>query len=218
MKLFARRTSLPSKPRLFEPVMAGGAIVLDEEERAAIDSQWQQFGKDLDGNYPSDVAQAIEKDLMAVPALLDVGKARLRQGDYRGAASTCTKAIGLAGGNPYTWLLLAEVHVEYGDLAVADNLLTTAEKVAKGAGAGKAFAPSSQRVRDGIALRSAGLTGTEEEMLLLRSAEINAQIGDLGRAESQVLEAERVARDHGTLKLLEQLGILQRIRKKARVR
>ena len=217
MRLF-RRASLPSRPRLFEPVKAGDPIVLDEEERAAVDSRWNQYGKDLDGYYPANVAQAIEKDIMAVPALMDVAKSRLQQGDYRGAASTCTKAIGLRGGDPYAWLLLAEIHAEYGDLAVADNLLTTAEKVAKGAGAGKAFAPSSQRVRDGIALRSAGLTGTEEEMLLLRSAEINAQIGDLGRAESQVLEAERVARDHGTLKLLEQLGILQRIRKKARVR
>jgi tetratricopeptide (TPR) repeat protein len=201
---------------LFEPVKPGDPIVLDEEERAAIDSRWQQYGKDLDGYYPANVAQAIEKDLMAIPALLDFAKWRLRQGDYRGAASTCMKAIGLAGGNPYTWLLLAEVHVEYGDLAVANNLLNTAERTAKKAGVGKAFKKSSRRVSDEIRLKAIGLSGKEEEILMLRAAELNAELGDQAKARNCLAAAEEIANARDVTKKLEQSGIIQRVRKKVK--
>ena len=131
MGFFSRRRPL-NLPPLVEPPKAGEPIEFDEEEQAAIDKeieyQYRTFYKDK--VFPKEVAQQIS-DMYGEIALHDLAKRRLSRRDFRGAASTCIKLLGLTSQKamqPSYWLLLAEIHAEYGDMVRAESLVKTAKE------------------------------------------------------------------------------------------
>jgi two-component SAPR family response regulator len=107
--------------------MAGERTGFDEQELAAIERGMENFKQGLckDKTSPQEFMDEMFKGA-GHEALRGVARQRLAAGDYRGATVTCMKAICVQFLVQMDWLLLAEIHAEYGDTVSARLFLKKA--------------------------------------------------------------------------------------------
>ena len=143
LKWFRRRQK-PDTPPLFERPQPGDQIELDEEElEAAVQTDFGRViqNAEIEGRrFPDPIKSEIEDFAIAqgLARLLDLARRRLDANNFTGAARTCVKVVGICGTmhdpSVFTvheaWLLLAEIHAEYGDMGKSRASLDIAnEKV-----------------------------------------------------------------------------------------
>ena len=147
-----KRSRNPRLPTLVTLPKGGDPIVLDQEELHAVSARssgdMQQTLIDAvettagEGRrLPEPVLHSMEDIIMieGFMKLLDLAKQRMSAGHFAAAAQTCVKVIGLGGAlhnaqrfaAQEAWLLLAEVHTRYGDLARGASALRVANRQAK---------------------------------------------------------------------------------------
>ncbi|MBE9513267.1 MAG: hypothetical protein IMY77_04370 [Chloroflexi bacterium] len=128
---FFHKRQFPDMPPLIEEVKAGEPIVLDKQEKGAIDRQIKMRFPELKGKvFPKNVADMV-LNVVGQEALRRLARLKLASGDSKGAASTCVKSLGLFGGKDSDWILLAEIFAEHGDIIRARNALETAKRFHK---------------------------------------------------------------------------------------
>ncbi len=129
---FLRRRQAPDMPPLVEAPKGGEPIIFDEEEQLAIDKeikyQFDTFHKDK--IYPDIIAEPLSKTF-AADGLRKVVNSRLHSGDFKGAASTCMKLLGISIIPHPDWLLLAKIFALYGDTVRSKGFLDNAKKTRK---------------------------------------------------------------------------------------
>ena len=149
MMRWLRRRRERDFPPLFDSPNADQPIELDEEEREiasrttsgplgqavqTVDEKGRRFAEPIKGELEDFVL------VEALMRLLGLATSKLKAGDFRGAARTSIKVIGIGGtlNNPTrfaaqeAWLLLAEIHTGYGDRQRSRVFLKTVkEKVSQ---------------------------------------------------------------------------------------
>ena len=140
-------------PLLVKEVKPGEKVVFDEQEQSFVDreikSQQQTYYKGI--VFPKEVAGTLWNGL-AASKLRNLVRSRLASGDFKGAASTSIKVLGLFPFHDMDWLLLAEALVEQGDVVRSKAVLDYAKKLHKGYGQTKfteaAWKEAFHRVQD----------------------------------------------------------------------
>jgi hypothetical protein len=217
MGLFGRRR-LPTKDALVEPIRDGEAIEFDDEEREAIGDRADEAGELFkDVYFETNVARAIDDVFVAGEALKKVAERRMHRGDFAGAASTAIKLVGVNGTDQNAWLVLADVHIQYGDLLRGQRFIEHADRVGKKVWKSREVEETAQPFRDKIALRLEGFSGDEEEVTLLQLAVSCVRFGIEG-AGGTLHDALETARANGRLSAIEKSGIPARLRKRLGVK
>ena len=136
LKWFRRRQN-PVVPPLVEPLRVGDPIELDEEElEVAVRTDMGrviQRAESEGRRFPEPIKSEIEDFATAqgLARLLDLSRRRLDASDFTGAARTCVKVVGIGGtmNDPRVfavqdaWLLLAQIHADYGDMGRSRRFL-----------------------------------------------------------------------------------------------
>jgi len=125
MPLFGR-----SKPALIDSAPKGGdPVTFDEEEECVVSGRRAGLAASTEDTfYDAETAREVLNSQVS-RALLGLALRRLRARDFRGAASTCIKALGTWESGA-AWWIAAEVHRSYGDRQRAKGMLENADEVA----------------------------------------------------------------------------------------